>query len=180
MSSLVGVTPFPREFAARYGARGYWEGVPRGRFYAGVFAAPGDRVAMIKGSERVTYAELRERVARLALHLLDLGVVPLDRWVVQLPNIPEFVYLYFALERLGAIPIMALVGHRWNEINAFFELSGATGYAGAEALGDFDSGELIARIRESHPTVRPPLCAETIRELLRSSTPLDARLLDLV
>src|SRR6266702_7016271 len=165
MSSLAGVTPFPPEFAARYRARGYWEDVPLGRF---------------NGSERVTYTELRERVARLALHLLDLGVVPLDRWVVQLPNIPEFVYLYFALEQLGAIPIMALAGHRWNEINSFFELSGANGYAVTEMLGDFDSRALIAQIREAHSGVRTILSAETIRDLLRSNTPLDARLLDTV
>ena len=180
MSSLAGVTPFPPEFAARYRARGYWEDVPLGRFYAGVFASHGDRVAMVNGSERVTYSELRERVARLALHLLGVGVVPLDRWVVQLPNIPEFVYLYFALERLGAIPIMALAGHRWNEINAFFELSEATGYAVAETLGDFDSRPLIAQIREAHPGVRTVLGAETIRELLRNKPALDPRLLDRV
>src|SRR6266566_2099455 len=180
MSSLAGVTPFPPEFAARYRARGYWEDVPLGRFYAGVFASHGDRVAMVNGSERVTYTELRERVARLALHLLGLGVVPLDRWVVQLPNIPEFVYLYFALEQLGAIPIMALAGHRWNEINSFFELSGANGYAVTEMLGDFDSRALIAQIREAHSGVRTILSAETIRDLLRSNTPLDARLLDTV
>src|SRR2546428_14016322 len=179
MSSLAGVTPFPPDFAARYRSRGYWEDVPLGRFYAGVFASPGDRVAMVTGSERVTYTELRERVARLALHLLGLGVVPLDRWVVQLPNIPEFVYLYFALEQLGAIPIMALAGHRWNEINSFFELSGANGYAVAETLGDFDSGGLIARIRESHPGVHTVLGAQTIRELLRSKPALDSRLADM-
>ena len=180
MSSLAGVTPFPPEFAARYRARGYWEDVPLGRFYAGVFASHGDRVAMVSGAERVTYSQLSERVDRLALHLLDLGVVPLDRWVVQLPNIPEFVYLYFALERLGAIPIMALAGHRWNEINAFFELSEATGYAVAETLGDFDSRPLIAQIREAHPGVRAVLGAETIRELLRNKPTLDPRLLDTV
>src|SRR5438105_5204021 len=73
---------------------------------------------------------------------------------------------------------MALAGHRWNEINAFFELSGATGYAVAETLGDFDSGELTARIRETHPGVRTVLGAETIRELLPSNRPLPARLLD--
>jgi len=127
MSRLAGVTPFPPEFAARYRARGYWEDVPLGRFYEDAFASHGDRVAVVSSSERVTYSELRGRVDRLALHLMDLGIMPLDRWVVQLPNIPEFVYLYFALQRLGAIPIMALAGHRWNEINAFFELSGAVG-----------------------------------------------------
>ena len=127
MSRRAGVTPFPPDFAARYRSRGYWEDVPLGRFYDQVFAGHGDRVALISRDERVSYRQLKQRVDRLALHLLDEGVAPLDRWVVQLPNIPEFVYLYFALQRLGAIPIMALAGHRWNEINAFFELSGATG-----------------------------------------------------
>ncbi|HZA01485.1 MAG TPA: AMP-binding protein, partial [Hyphomicrobiaceae bacterium] len=114
MSRLSGVTPFPPEFAARYRARGYWEDMPLGRFYDGVFASHDNRVALISGDQRVTYAELKHRVDRLALHLLEMGVSPLDRWVLQLPNVPEFVYLYFALERLGAIPIMALAGHRWN------------------------------------------------------------------
>jgi len=180
MSRLAGVTPFPPEFAARYRERGYWEDVPLGRFYAGVFASHGDRVAMVSGEERVTYSELNERVDHLARHLLEMGVVPLDRWVVQLPNIPEFVYLYFALERLGAIPIMALPGHRWNEINAFFELSGATGYAVDEMLGDFDSLPLIAQVRDAHPGVHTVLGAKTIRELLRSKPALDSRLVDAV
>src|SRR5690349_16465029 len=180
MSRLPGVTPFPPDFAARYRARGYWEDVPLGRFYADVFATHGNRVAMVSGGEHVTYSELSERVDHLALQLLDLGVMPLDRWVVQLPNIPEFVYLYFALERVGAIPIMALAGHRWNEIDAFFELSGATGYAVAEMLGDYDSRPLIAQIREAHSALRTVVGVETIRELLRQKPPPDARRLDTI
>src|SRR5438128_9075888 len=172
MSRLAGVTPFPPEFAARYRERGYWEDVPLGRFYAGVFASHGDRVAMVSGEERVTYSELNERVDHLARHLLEMGVVPLDRWVVQLPNIPEFVYLYFALEQLGAIPIMALAGHRWNEINSFFELSGANGYAVTEMLGDFDTQALTAQIPAAQSGVRTILSAQTNRELLRSSQTL--------
>jgi 2,3-dihydroxybenzoate---[aryl-carrier protein] ligase len=180
MSRLPGVTPFPPDFAARYRARGYWGDVPLGRFYADVFATHGNRVAMVSRDERVTYSELGERVDHLARQLLDLGVTPLDRWVVQLPNIPEFVYLYFALERVGAIPIMALAGHRWNEINAFFELSGATGYAVAEMLGDYDSRPLIAQIREAHAALRTVVGVETIRELLRHKAPPNARRLDAV
>ncbi len=180
MSRLPGVTPFPPEFAARYRARGYWEDVALGRFYAGVVSTHGDRVAMISGEERVTYSELGERVDRLAVQLLDMGVRPLDRWVVQLPNIPEFVYLYFALERVGAIPIMALAGHRWNEINAFFELSAATGYAVAEMLGDYDSRPLAAQLREAHAGLRTVVGVEKIRELIRRQAPPDARRLDTV
>ncbi len=180
MSKLAGVTPFPSDFAARYRARGYWEDVPLGRFYSTVFDSHGDRIALISGSERVTYTQLEERVERVALHLLEQGVAPLDRWVVQLPNIPEFVYLYFALQRLGAIPIMGLAGHRWNEINAFFELSGATGYAVSEQLGDFDSRPLVTSIRDAHPRVQTVLGAITIRELLQRNPRLHRGLVDAV
>ena len=166
MTKLAGVTPFPPEFAARYRARGYWEDVPLGRFYAGAFDSHGDRVALISGAERVTYSQLKKRVERLALHLLEVGVAPLDRWVVQLPNIPEFVYLYFALERLAAVPIMALAGHRWNEINAFFELSGASGYAVSEKLGDLDSQQLVTPLRAAHPDLRTVLGATSIRRMV--------------
>jgi 2,3-dihydroxybenzoate-AMP ligase len=178
MSRLAGVTPIPPDFAARYRARGYWEDVPLGRFYDGVFKSHENRLALISGDERVTYSELKKRVDRLALHLLELGVAPLDRWVLQLPNIPEFVYLYFALQRLGAIPIMALAGHRWNEINAFFELSGANGYAVSERLGDFDSQQLVGQIRKAHPRVQVVLGAERIRELVQRSPRSDPGLLD--
>lgn len=180
MSKLPGVTPFPAEFAARYRARGYWEDIPLGRLYDDVFTSHGDRMALISHDECVTYSQLKQRVDRLALHLLDQGVAPLDRWVVQLPNIPEFVYVYFALQRLGAIPIMALTGHRWNEINAFFELSGATGYAVSEKLGDFDSRQLIVSIRDAHPGIRIVLGTEKIRELSHLDPGLDPRLLEAV
>jgi 2,3-dihydroxybenzoate-AMP ligase len=164
VSKLPGVTPFPPDDAARYRSLGYWEDIPLGRFYTDVFALHGDRVALVSGEQRVTYAQLKQRVDRLALHLLDRGVGPLDRWVMQLPNVPEFVYLYFALERLGAIPIMALAPHRWTEINAFFELSGARGYAVSEKLGDLDSRQLIAQIREAHPGLGTVLVDGTAAE----------------
>lgn len=157
MSRLPGVTPFPPEFAARYRARGYWEDVPQGQFYSEVFASHGERLALVSGDERVSFAQMKARVDRLALHMLDLGVSQLDRWVVQLPNVPGFVYLYFALQRLGAIPIMALAGHRWNEVNAFFELSGAKGYAVSEQLGDFDSRQLIEQVRAARPALETVL-----------------------
>ena len=180
MSKLSGVTPFPPEFAERYRSRGYWEDIPLGRFYSDVFASHGERLALVSRGERVTYSSLKERVDRLALHLLELGVAPLDRWVVQLPNVPEFVYLYFALQRLGAIPIMALAGHRWNEINAFFELSGATGYAVSEKLGDFDSRQLIAPIRKAHPGLKTVLEAASIQQLISREVSLRSDRLDTV
>jgi 2,3-dihydroxybenzoate-AMP ligase len=151
MSRLPGVTPFPPDFAARYRAAGYWEDRPLGAFYDEVFASHGGRTAIVSGDRTVTYAELRARVERLARHLLELGVQPLDRFVIQLANVPEFVYLYFALERLGAIPIMALASHRWTEVSAFVELAGARGYIVPGSRDDVDFAELAGKLQAHHP-----------------------------
>ena len=145
------MTPFPPEFAARYRAAGYWEDEPLGAFYDRVFTRHGDRTAIVAGERTISYSELRQRVDRLARHLLDLGVRPLDRFVMQVPNVPEFAYLYFALQRVGAIPVMALPAHRWAEIDAFFELTRARGYVVACEPGGFDFAGLADRLRAAHP-----------------------------
>ena len=49
--------------------------------------------------------------------------------VVQLPNTRLFASFYFALQRIGAIPIMALPSHRYRELRQFVALSGAVAAA---------------------------------------------------
>jgi fatty-acyl-CoA synthase len=61
-----------------------------------------DRVAMIHGSARVTYAELHDRVTRLAVSLRDLGVRRGDRVAFLGPNHPAFVETMFATWSAGA------------------------------------------------------------------------------
>ena len=154
MSTLEGVVPYPPEFATRYRAKGYWEDQTMGYFFDEIFTQYSERVAFLAGDERVTYRQLAQKVERLALHLLKLGVRPLDRFVMQLPNSPEFVYLYFALQKVGAVPVMAMSSHRYSEINQFVELSQAIGYAIPERIGDFAFAELAERIRSEHPSLR--------------------------
>ncbi len=154
MTILEGVVPFPPDFAARYHALGYWEDHTMGDFFDEIVATYAERVAFLAGTERITYAQLGQSVERLALHLLKLGVRPLDRFVMQLANGPEFVYFYFALQKVGAIPVMAMSSHRYNEINQFFELSQSVGYAIPQRSGDFDFVDLAVRIQREHPSIR--------------------------
>jgi non-ribosomal peptide synthetase component E (peptide arylation enzyme) len=122
---LEGVTPFPPEFAARYRAAGYWQERPLYDGFRDCLRTYADRVAIIDDNGPVTYRQLEQRSARLARALLGLGLGPLDRIVVQLPNSAIFAYLYFALQRIGAIPVLALPGHRKREITQFAEIAEA-------------------------------------------------------
>jgi 2,3-dihydroxybenzoate-AMP ligase len=151
---LEGVVRFPPEFAARYRAKGYWEDRSLADTFADVFAKYADRVAIIDRDQHLTYAQLDERATRLALNLLDEGLHPLDRVVMQLPNVVEFAYFYFALQKIGCIPIMALPTHRYHEMSQFVELSGAAACASPDRVRDFDYRELLRRIRATSKTLR--------------------------
>ncbi|MCA1646414.1 MAG: AMP-binding protein [Chloroflexi bacterium] len=152
--ALDGVVPFPPEYMARYRQRGYWEDRPLISHFRERFARFHDRVAVIDGERRITYAELGEQSRRVALNLLDLGLQPLDRVVVQLPNSLEFVLLYFAMQQIGAIPIMALPSHRFREVSQFVRLSGAVGTATPESARDVSFIDLVQRIRQQTDTLR--------------------------
>src|SRR5439155_1480792 len=63
-------------------------------------------------------------------------------------------YLYFALQKIGCIPIMALPTHRYREMNQFAELSGAIACVTPDKIKDFDYCELVRRIRDANKTVK--------------------------
>src|SRR6202521_3995576 len=151
---LEGVVPFPPEFAQRYRERGHWAGKSLAQEFKVVFERYADRIALIDRDRSITYAELDRLSSNLALHLLGAGLVPLDRVVVQLPNVAEFVILYFALQKIGCIPIAALVTQRYAEISQFVKLSGATGCVVPDRLGDCDYTAIVGRIRRDFPKLK--------------------------
>ena len=152
--TMDGVVPYPAEDAARYRRLGYWEDRPLGDAFQECFARHGPRPAVISPGELWTFSELAEGTERLALNLLDLGIGPRSPVVVQLPNCVEFVLLYFALERLGAIPLLALPGHREHEIGHYVDFIGAEAYAAPPRLGDLDCLGLSRELRRTAPRLR--------------------------
>ena len=154
--TLDGVVPFPDEFQRRYRERGYWEDRSMHQVFSAAFARHAERTAIVFGDEKVSYSELDERAARLAAWIWERGVRPLDRVVVHLPNRPEFIYLHFALQRVGAVPIMALAAHRRYEIEYYLRLAGAVAYFGT------DPG-LAAEVQETNPQLRLVVTGDELR-----------------
>ncbi|NIM43969.1 MAG: AMP-binding protein [Hydrogenophaga sp.] len=63
----------------------------------------GDMPAVIHGARRHTWAQVRERSARLAAALRALGIGPGDTVSTLLPNTPEMVEAHYAIPALGAV-----------------------------------------------------------------------------
>lgn len=151
---LDGVVPFPPEFAERYREKGYWIDKTLAQEYRIAFDKYEKRVALLDRDRSITYGELDRMSDNLALNFLEAGFHPLDRIVVQLPNVAEFVVLYLALQKIGCIPIAALMPHRFAEISQFVELSGAVACVVPDQQGDFDYCAMVERIRQKVPSMR--------------------------
>src|SRR5256885_6401314 len=163
---LPGVVPFPSEFAQRYRARGYWQDKSLAQEFDAVFTKYAPRVALIDAERSYTYAEVDQLSDNLALNLLELGLQPLDRVVPTLPNIAEFVLLYFALQKISAIPIAALATHRFAEINQFVQLSGATTCFYPERQGDFEFEPMIRRVQAENASLKFCISLPMLKDLI--------------
>ncbi len=151
---LEGIVPFPPEFQRAYREKGYWRDKPLRDEFAELFKEFADRVAIIDGDDALTYGDIDRLSTNLALNLLDLGLRPLDRVVPQLPNVKEFPILYFALQKIGCIPIASLVTHRYAEISQFVDLSGAVACVTPAAHRDFSFTDMVNRIRDESATLK--------------------------
>ena len=68
-------------------------------------AGDGDRVALAGSFGEISYAQLHDRVCRLAAGLKSAGLAPEQRLLMVMADTPEFVVTYLAAMRIGAVPV---------------------------------------------------------------------------
>jgi benzoate-CoA ligase family protein len=68
-------------------------------------AGDGQRTALTGPAGEVTYAELHGRVRRAAAGLREIGLQPEQRMLMVMADSPDFVVMYLAAMRMGAIPV---------------------------------------------------------------------------
>ena len=87
-----------------------------------VQAGHGDRIAIIHDSpitktvHKITYAELQDRVSRLAGALAAKGITKGDRVIIYMPMVPEALEAMLACARIGAIHSVVFGGFAANEL----------------------------------------------------------------
>jgi len=86
----------------------------------------GDNVAIMFADERITYADLAERVNRLGNALIDRGVEPGDRVVIRFPNRPESIVSILATQKIGAVALPSMKLLRAKELTYIIDNAEAT------------------------------------------------------
>lgn len=115
----------------------------------------GARVALAdEFGNRLSYSALQARVERAAGGLYAAGLRPGDRAMMQMPNVVGFFVTFFALLRVGAIPVMTMPNQRDQDIDALMELARPVAYFIPAQLGDHDYRPLAARMREKHDCLK--------------------------
>ncbi|MEV5516090.1 long-chain fatty acid--CoA ligase [Streptomyces flaveolus] len=119
------------------------------------------RPALRLGEQVITYAELDDRTARAAALLRAGGVRPGDRVALMLPNVPEFVVLYYGILRAGAVvvPMNPLLKTRETEFH-LTDSGAARLFEWHQAPGEGAKGAAAAGVR--HTAVEPAAFAEAL------------------
>lgn len=150
---IKGWYPFTKEECKRYTAKGFWHNLTVCDILDRNAEVVPNKLAFVDENVEVTWKELQQRVNRLAIHLNKLGVGYGDFFVLLLMNTLAIPYLYFALNRLGAIPIMCLPRHRKAEVGYETRLHEAKGIA--IPVGEkFDFAGMVNEIKDEHPYLK--------------------------
>lgn len=125
---LNGANPFPKEFIDRFYKNHWWSGITLGEMVDRSADLYPHKEALVSEGVRLTYRALKDWTDRAAIAFLELGIKKLDRVLLQIPNWAEFVYAYYGLHKIGAIPVMCIPRFSEREMEHFCKVTEATAW----------------------------------------------------
>ena len=141
------------ELIKKFTDAGYWGEQTFFELFSDRVATHPDRECLVDARERLTYAQLNDRILRTAAFLKAQGIGRGDVVTIQLPNRVEFAYVFFALELLGAIANKINPDFRAREVEFVLQFAGSKGYVCASSFKGFDYVEMIGALRAKLPNL---------------------------
>ncbi len=140
--------PWPADLARRYIEDGYWQGRTFAEEISTFCRRDPTAIALVDGDRTFSYAELDSYSSAIGGRLLDMGLQPMDRILLQLPNGYELVLLILACLRTGIVPVMTLPAHRYHEISHVAKVAEVRALAVVDVYRGFDHQGLAMRIAD--------------------------------
>jgi len=139
------------EDQAHYRACGAWPDETFADVLRARVARHPDRVAVTDGTRQLTYVQLEDAILRVADLLARQGIDAGDIVAVQLPNWVEFLPVYFAIERVGAIGVPVSIEFRSSEVDYVLRTTGARGLIVCASYKGFDHQAMALQLRADLP-----------------------------
>ncbi|UIP27363.1 (2,3-dihydroxybenzoyl)adenylate synthase [Photobacterium sp. TLY01] len=150
----IAFTPWPPALAEQYRRKGYWTDVPMTDILTRHQDERADHRALVCGERRWTYRQLERDAEQLAVSLLQLGVKSGDTALVHLPNVAEFYIVFFALMKVGVVPVNALFSHNRHELTAYAEQIQPTLAIVSSRHSLFTDGAFAQALSQQVPTLK--------------------------
>jgi 2,3-dihydroxybenzoate-AMP ligase len=151
---LEGFTPYKDDDVDTYNREGWWPGLTFGDVLDRAAEKYPDNTAFIDTTHRLTYAQTRDMTNKVAIALMDLGLSPTDRVLLQLPNWNEFAVVYFGIQKTGAIDALLIDRYRPYEIGHISRLSEATTWIVAEKYQKIEYLPIIKEVLAENPMIK--------------------------
>ncbi len=135
-----------------------------------------DQEATVFEDQRLTWRQIEERVDQLALALMEMQIQPGDRVGILSNNRPEYLIVYLAVARVGAILVGFNINYTAREITQYAELVQPVAMI---IQGDMDVAVQLEPTVESLPSVahflsigpRVPGTAQDLHEVMATPAP---------
>ncbi|HRT84363.1 MAG TPA: AMP-binding protein [Bacteroidales bacterium] len=120
-----------------------------------------DKTALIYLGEKYSYSFLKEKSQRLATSLHQLGINPGDRVIIYIPNTPQWIVMWLALQYLGAVAVPV------SPIYTVHDLGYIASDSGAKAIlcADTNFG-YVKQVKESGQTHLEAIIYTNIADML--------------
>jgi non-ribosomal peptide synthetase component E (peptide arylation enzyme) len=148
--AFEGFTPYDERAAALYSKRRWWLGLTLGDMFDKACDLYPEREALVGSGKRYTWSQLRKQVDRMAYNLIREGFEKGDTVLLQLPNWPEFVISYFALQKAGLVMVLLTVNHTAREIAHLSQLTRPKGWIVPSKYRKTDFQPVIQQVKREN------------------------------
>ena len=121
--AIEGFTEYRKEDREKYNLRRWWLGMTWGDLFDKATDLYPDKIGLVDGTGSFTYRELRRKVDRLAISLMNRGIEPKEWVLLQFPNWHEYIIAFFAMQKIGALTLLLIPRHNQAEINYMASLT---------------------------------------------------------
>ncbi|MCG6878524.1 MAG: AMP-binding protein [Deltaproteobacteria bacterium] len=148
--AFEGFTPYDSSAVEHYNSKRWWLGLTLGDMFDKTCDLYPQREALVGPEKRYTWKQLREQVDRMAYNLIGEGFEKGDTVLLQLPNWPEFVICYFALQKAGLVMVLLTVNHSAREIAHLSQLTRPKGWIVPARYRKTDFLPIIDQVRSEN------------------------------
>lgn len=151
---IEGFTPYGKEEVKKYSSMRWWLGMTWGDIFNKHTDIYPDKIGLVDSTGRWTNNQLRQSVDKLAVSLMEMGIQPKERVLLQLPNWHEFVFSFLALQKIGAITVILVPRHNQTEINHICKLTEPVAWVLPQQYGKVAYQPIIDDVLKENPQIK--------------------------